>query len=254
MPPHLSYTIWFSQRTGSTLLSRALTATGMAGRPGEWLYTGDTGLMTHYGRADVAELQAHLWELGSTDNGVFGLKHAFHEPHFSRVLATLGTLPGSPPPSAPRAAVWAHAFPHHRHIFMTRRNKVRLAVSWWKAIRTQEWHRELDAPAAPSAQPAPDDGYSFDAINHLLCEATLREAGIQEFFAEAGIVPLTVVYEDFSADYAGTLRRVLDFLDLDAANAPIPPPPLAPTADAVNEAWVQRFREERQEGWENRGW
>ena len=251
MPPRLSYTIWFSQRTGSTLLSRALAATGMAGRPEEWLYTGDTELMTHYGVADVAELQAHLWTLGSTPNGVFGLKHSFYEPQVGRVLATLGTLPGSPPPSAPRAAVWAHAFPHHRHIFMTRRNKVRLAVSWWKAIRTQEWHRE---PGAPAASRPPGGDYSFDAINHLLCEATLREAGIQEFFAEAGIVPLTVVYEDFSADYAGTLARVLNFLGLDATDASIPPPPLAPTADAVNEAWVQRFRKERQEGWENWGW
>ncbi|MCB0162182.1 MAG: hypothetical protein KDD83_28790, partial [Caldilineaceae bacterium] len=85
MPPRLSYTIWFSQRTGSTLLSRALAATGMAGRPEEWLYTGDTELMTHYGVADVAELQARLWELGSTPNGVFGLKHSFYEPQVSRV-------------------------------------------------------------------------------------------------------------------------------------------------------------------------
>lgn len=41
MRPVLSYTIWFSQRTGSTLLCHALESTGVAGRPGEWLTATD---------------------------------------------------------------------------------------------------------------------------------------------------------------------------------------------------------------------
>ncbi|WP_371263809.1 Stf0 family sulfotransferase [Paenibacillus sp. UNC496MF] len=36
MKPKQSYAIWFAQRTGSTLLHRALASTGMAGDPGEW--------------------------------------------------------------------------------------------------------------------------------------------------------------------------------------------------------------------------
>ena len=31
-------------------------------------------------------------------------------------------------------------------------------------------------------------------------------------------------------------------------------PPLSPTADSVSEEWVQRFREEHQDNWQNRGW
>ena len=119
-----------------------------------------------------------------------------------------------------------------------------------KSFFAQQWHREHGAGiVAPNA----DDAYAFDAINHLFCEAAMREAGMQEFFSEAGITPLTVVYEDFVADYPGTLRRVLNFLGLDST-ADIPLQPLAPTADDVNEAWVQRFRVERQQGWQNRGW
>lgn len=250
MPPQLSYTIWFSQRTGSTLLARTLEATGVAGRPHEWLWTDEIDPCTHYGVADHAELQRHLWRVGSTPNRVFGMKYAFSEPHFSRVLATLAKMPGRPSPRG-RGDLWEHAFPHHRHIFMTRRNKVRLAASWWRAIQSQEWHRE--AAAAPGDAP-PSDAYSFDAINHLFAEAVMREAGIQDFFSEAGIVPLTVVYEDFIADYAASVRRVLDFLGLDGASITVPPPPLARTADDVTEAWVQRFRTERQRGWNNRGW
>jgi LPS sulfotransferase NodH len=249
--PRLSYTIWFSQRTGSTVLCKALESTGIAGKPNEWLHTGDRDLLEHYQVDSYENLQAHLWHLGSTSNGVCGLKFSFHEPYFSQLLDTLGRFPGCPQDKFPRAVAWEHAFPHSRHIFMTRRNKVRLAVSWWKAIKTQEWHREQGG-SGPSVDLT--DAYSYEAINHLYCEATMREAGIQEFFSEANIVPLTVVYEDFVQEYERTVKRVLDFLDLDTTSVMIAPPYYARTADKVSEDWVARFREERQRAWPNRGW
>ncbi len=36
MKPKLSYTIWFTQRTGSDLLCKAHQGTGIAGKPDEW--------------------------------------------------------------------------------------------------------------------------------------------------------------------------------------------------------------------------
>lgn len=82
----------------------------------------------------------------------------------------------------------------------------------------------------------------------------MREAGIQEFFSEGNIVPLTIVYEDFIQEYEKTVRKILVFLALDGTNLEISPPSLAPTADDISEAWVQRFREELQKGWSHRGW
>jgi len=82
----------------------------------------------------------------------------------------------------------------------------------------------------------------------------MREAGIQEFFSEGNIVPLTIVYEDFIQEYEKTVRKVLEFLGLDTINIKIPYPFLTPTADDISEEWVERFREELQKGWETRGW
>jgi len=82
----------------------------------------------------------------------------------------------------------------------------------------------------------------------------MREAGIQEFFSEGNIVPLTIVYEDFIQEYEKTVRKVLEFLELDTMSISIPSPALALTADAVSEEWTQRFREDCQRGWVNRGW
>jgi trehalose 2-sulfotransferase len=252
MKPRLSYTIWFSQRTGSSLLCKALESTGFAGKPAEWLNIADPAhLREHYGVSTYTDLQNALWNLGSTPNGVFGLKFGLHEPHFSTLLDELRHLPDAPDTSQPRAAVWEHAFPNSRHIFMTRRNKVRLAVSWWKAVMSDEWHRETgQAPASVDLT----DAYSFDAINHLYTECSMREAGMQEFFSEACIVPLTVVYEDFIQTYEGTVKRILQYLGLDSSATRIEPPHYEQLTDNVTEGWVQRFREERQQGWDNRGW
>lgn len=247
MKPRISYTIWFTQRTGSTLLCKALEETRMAGIPNEWLYT----WIHEQNTQDPAEIQMRLWQQGKTENGVFGLKHSFYEPHFMKLIELFRQFPGCLPTDQNRVHIWEHALPNHRHIFMTRRNKVRLAVSWWKAIKSQEWHR------LPGASPKMVDlaeAYSFESIHHLFNECSMREAGIQEFFSEGNIVPLTIVYEDFIQEYEKTVRKVMEFLELDTMNIPIPSPALVPTADPVSEEWTQRFREESQQGWVNRGW
>jgi LPS sulfotransferase NodH len=247
MKPRLSYTIWFTQRTGSTLLCQALEATQVAGIPNEWLYVWWKDQRWDH----PADLQLRLWEHGCTSNSVFGVKHSFHEPNFTQLIEMFRQFPGCPPKEPNRLNVWEHAFPNHKHIFMTRRNKVRLAVSWWKAIKSQEWHRR--SGASPKSVDL-TDAYSFDAIQHLFDECSMREAGIQEFFSEGNIVPLTIVYEDFVLEYEKTVRKVLEFLELDTMSISIPSPTLVPTADHVSEEWVQRFREESQQGWVHRGW
>jgi trehalose 2-sulfotransferase len=243
MKPKQSYIIWFSQRTGSTVLGRALEDTGIAGRPQEWLLEYDTyDLHAKYGIDDPAALQEKLWELGTTPNGVFGMKVSMHEPHHTRMTEQFTQFPGCPQGNVASAAIWENAFPNCRHVFMTRRDKVRLAVSWWKAIKTGEFHR---VAGEKSAAPDVSGEYLFDAIRHLVVDAGVRESHIQAFFDGAGIVPLTVVYEDFIADPAPEIRRVLDYLDIPGREkAVIPPLHYEKLADAVSEEWVERFRAE----------
>ncbi|MCP5101425.1 MAG: hypothetical protein GY943_38250 [Chloroflexi bacterium] len=252
LKPQLSYTIWFSQRTGSTLLCKALESTRIAGNPQELLnFPVDKILLDHYDMKSHADLQAHLWQLGSSENSVFGLKFGNYEPHLSNILDTLRQFPDCPQNPTVRADIWDHAFPNGRHIFMMRRNKVRLAVSWWKAIKTQEWHRSNGSTKAAFDL---RDEYLFEAIDHLYNECSMREAGMQAFFSEAGIVPLTIVYEDFILAYEATVKNVLDYLELDSSHLVIAPPHYEKLADDISEEWVQRFREEKQKGWANRGW
>ncbi|WP_407538947.1 Stf0 family sulfotransferase [Deinococcus radiomollis] len=245
-PPERSYIIWFSQRTGSTLLAAALHNTRLEGTrqggvPGEHLNGQNPATFT------LSDLHA-LWQSGTGGGGLFAMKYgpsrnmADWTEAFRRVLEL--------PQHASAPEVWNTTFPNCRHVFVTRRNRVRLAVSWWRAIVSGEWHRALD-----SESPAPDiaDRYDFAAIDHLFAESALREATIEDFFAAADAVPLTVVYEDFIRDYAGTVARVLDHLGLERP-ATLPPPAFGQMADALSEEWAQRFRSERQAGWDNPAW
>ena len=245
MKPKISYTIWFSQRTGSTLLCKALQSTGIAGKPSEWLST--TNLLDKYRLDSYTELQQRLWKLGSTANGVFGVKTGAYEPYFSQIISIFKQFPGCNC-QANRVEIWQNALPNCKHIYMTRRNKVRLAVSWWKAIQTQEWHRKKgQKPTSVDLK----DKYSYDAIAHLFAECSMREAAIQEFFSEGSIVPLTIVYEDFVRTYDATIKSIIEYLELPSGNISLASPPLQQLADNVSEEWVQRFRKERQIGWTN---
>jgi LPS sulfotransferase NodH len=238
--PKQSYTIWFSQRTGSTLLNLALASTGVAGNPAEWMHGRDVDTVS---KEDVE----HMWEGGTTSNGVFGVKTSLNT-NWIRAFRKLYEMPES----ATQAEVWRTAFPNcNKHIWMTRRNKIRLAVSWWRAIVSGEWHRTYgEKPQEHDIA----DKYNFDAINHLFVECSFREAAMEQFFSEEGIVPLTIVYEDFILDYEGTVMKVLEFLNIPSDNVNVSPPSLDRLADDVAEQWVQRFREERQKGWENISW
>lgn len=134
---------------------------------------------------------------------------------------------------------------------MTRRNKLRLAVSWWRAIKSGEWHRRRGQAASTADL---SGGYDLMAIDRLMQEAVVREAGIQELFSEAGIVPLEVVYEDAVQDLGTTVNRVLESLGLPPVESDYSSVDLERTSDQLTEEWVQRFRNDRQDGWTGRGW
>ena len=246
MKPQKSYTIWFSVRTGSTLLSKALEGTGIAGRPNEWLLPGQ------YDKTLPPKvILENLWRKGTTDNGVFGFKFSMYNPCFHDVMEIFKQLPKNQNIQQDME-IWNTTFPNCHHIFMTRRNKVRLAVSWWRAIQSGEWGRKHgNKPSYVDIK----DKYCFNAIHQLLLECTMREAGIQELFSQAGIVPLTLVYEDFILDYENTIKNVLNFLEIRYdQDLNIAEPFFDRITDDSSEEWVQRFRKEQQEDWTNTGW
>lgn len=254
MNPKLFYTIWFSQRNGSSLLCEGLKSTGIAGVPEEFFHLpADTSLLDHYQVSDYESLQTKMWQAGSTPNGVFGVKvNAPAKENDPRILE-LHRLSGQPPSESGNFQVWNHFFPGFKHIFITRRNKIRQAVSWWKAIVSQNWHSK--AGEAKPYDPADiRDRYDFDAIRHLLIETTLRDARIQDMLEQAGVIPLTIVYEDFIPQYEATVREVVRFLGIEHEGFEVKPPFYERLADELSDEWTERFRKELQADWDHVIW
>lgn len=276
MEPHTSYLICATPRSGSTLLCEALDNTGLAGHPKEYFEVlKETGLprrpgeyfdgvrnssilklLGDYSRLDdeygeptfwdgagYARYLARVLKEGTTPNGVFGAKMMWG--YFGDFIANARQIPIYREMPAP--AILTTTFPHLHYIWVIRRDKVRQAVSLWKAIQTWTWKH--DGHATPAHAPAHKElAFHFEAIDHLVQRLSAHEKAWQRYFARCGVQPLTVVYEELSSSYEATALNILRHLHI-----PVPrhlkfgKRRMHQQANALSEEWVRRYKEIKRE-------
>ncbi len=252
MVPVHSYRIWFTPRTGSTLLCKGLESTAIAGQPGEHFNT--DSLIKHYKTDQYHDFKNQLWQLGTSPNGVLGIKHSMFQKRYKAIFSELLKMRNIENSlELNHDNIWSDLFPNCQHIFLTRRNKIRQAVSWWKAIKDEVWHlnstdnqKETDAFY--------EEHYNFDALLHLLKEANLRECAIQDYFEKYQIQALTLVYEDFIQNFEESILSILRYLNLDTKESTVGEMFYKKTATDRSEKWVQRFRKDLQAQMEHPTW
>jgi trehalose 2-sulfotransferase len=248
-PPHTSYLVYATVRSGSSLLCEALKNSGLAGRPEEYFWHGlenDT-FYQGYNPADYAQYVRYVVESTATSNGVFGAKMMGGYLHsFVRRLRQSATYAD---PAVALVDIMADLFPNLKAIWLTRRNKVRQAVSWWTTVQSDQWSSAH--PSDPTARLE----YNFEAIDHLVQELVMREAALQEHFTECGIKPFVIVYEEFHDAYQETAVATLDYLEIATpAGRTFGERSLQKQANTLSEEWVQRYRQEKQANWRTRFW
>lgn len=270
--PTSSYLICTTPRSGSTFLSEALASTGVAGRPEEYFQqlssTGGQRRPVDYLGPDLvaAELPPAFgapdgdfrvelmfdprrfrtfgdyatWVIGTatTSNGVFGAK--IMSVYVDGLVTGLREALGDRAPERP-CDVLAAAFPRLRYVRLVRSDKVRQAVSLWRAIQTWQW-REDASPGAVAAGEAGDLRYSFAALDHLRRGLDAEEAWWDAFFEYSGITPLTIVYEDFSGQHDHAVRAVLRHLEIPFDESwALPQPTMRRQADTLSAEWAERY-------------
>src|SRR4051794_12649330 len=179
--PKCSYLVCATPRSGSTLLCKALEATGVAGHPQEFFeakreagppapgsgyLVGAPGVdlqellgddpqppaPAYSSLRDVDDYRAHLrrtLEWGTTENGVFGAKIMWgHRADFLPLARTLPELT-----DLPERQLLAALFPDPNYVWVRRGDTVRQAVSLWKAIQTQSWRAGQGGGATRFARP-----------------------------------------------------------------------------------------------------
>jgi trehalose 2-sulfotransferase len=247
--PKLCFFICHTLRSGSTLLCDALNNTGVAGYPEEYFpercRDGEVFVATGAALKDpdtwrsdwistpFEQCMDRVLTSGTTPNGVFASKVKWSNmPYLSETLDLPPERRGSPP-----AHHLTSLFPNLRYVWVTRRDKIRQAVSLVKAKQSSQWKVLSAEPLCPAAV-----DYSFHLIDVALRGIVHDECAWEEYFTQAGITPFTVVYEDFVRNYEPTVRRLLDHLGIDLPREYVfPVPRLHKQADAVSEEWVDRY-------------
>lgn len=233
--PRTSYLVCGTPRSGSSLLCEALKNTGLAGVPEEYFWRDDEPSWSErWGVSSYADYVCAAMAHGTTPNGVFGTKVMWG--YMDDFLDKLRRISGGG--DVPTHELLAATFPGLRYVWITRRDKVRQAVSFARAIQTGVWARTSDEPPVPEREPE----FRFDMIDNLVRELLEHDAAWWRYFAEGGIEPLRITHEDFVPAYEATALRVLGYLGV-----PVPEDPrfgerrLERQADAVSEKWTQRY-------------
>jgi trehalose 2-sulfotransferase len=220
-------------RSGGGLLAGLLRSTGVAGRPEEYFWSDD---MPHWrkrwGRvAEDAYFVTALRE-GTTPNGVFGARVMWS--YLEDVVAMAAASSGA---EGPPHVVLGASFPDLRYVHLYRRDRIAQAVSWALATQTCSWYagdeRGTRGPVS----------YDRRLIDGLMRSVEAGEEGWVSYFREAGIQPLSIVYEDVSASPERITRSVLEQLGLDASSASIKVQTQR-QANSINAGWIDRYRSE----------
>ncbi len=289
--PERSYLVCATQRSGSTLVCQALKETGIAGRPEEYYealmhsgrprepheyFTGvdDPAILSHLGeraRSNDPQPRSPLWsrtaydryldwsmEQGTTDNGIFGAKMMWN--YFGDFVSLVRNVPEYR--DLPLDELMPAVFPDVKFVRVIRANKVRQAISLWKAVQTATWRQNEPQNGNPfEAGPEDTDTppyksfmdehraplrFHFGAINHLLGRVLQEEARWDAFFEHIRIRPVLVLYENFASDYVASTESVLEQLDLEVPEGGLTlETRMKKQSDGINDDWARRYAELR---------
>jgi LPS sulfotransferase NodH len=239
--PRRCYLICAVARSGSNLLSDGLRDTSRAGRPNQFFLPSFEGhFRANYGfdaGSEFADYVRGVVKKSATSNEVFGFKlMAWYLDAFLARLRETGEF-GEPAESD--LEMLTAAFPRLRFLRITRRDKLRQAISKARAVQTGLW--KVQEGKSERAEPE----YDRELIARSLIETEAEEDIWNAFFLRLGESSFRVEYERLCQDFEGTLSAVLDFLKIRLPRRiKIRPPATTRQSDALSAEWEQRYRAE----------
>jgi LPS sulfotransferase NodH len=237
--PRKCYLICAVARSGSNLLSDGLRDTGRAGRPNQFFLPSSEPLFrtAHHFAPDVkfADYVLGIVTKSATSNEVFGFKlMGWYLNDFLGRLRRTGEFGG---PVASDLEMLVSAFPRLRFLQISRRDKLRQAISKARAAQTGLWKVQEGKSAKT------DPIYDRALIARSLLEAEEEEKIWSAFFARIDRQPFQVEYEQLCRDFEGTLTAVLDFLEIRLRRGTrIRSPATIRQGDALSDEWERRYR------------
>lgn len=193
-----SFTIATTPRTGSNHLCDLLTQAGL-GQPTEHFQYSQPIF-------DTEDLEGILSTVlrDNTVNGTFGSKmshdhRAWVENAFTKLLG--------------RGVLLEDVLPCHYWIRFIRNDRVGQAVSFFKAMQTQQW---LLLEGAEDTEPKPKVPYDFEGILSSYKDIAAAELAWDVYLSSSPLrhEPLEVTYEDLELDPGAVLRSIANFVSV----------------------------------------
>ena len=209
------YVVLGTPRSGTSHLCRLLAATGVLGRPREYLNPAMQHLVADTAAAATGDMWESIYQASHTPNGVWALK-TFHE-------------------QLAESTVWRRVLASNV-VFISRNDKLGQAISLARARRTGQW----TATDEPCASPV----YDAAQIDRALYDIVLQEATLRQMLARAGTRVLWLVYEQYHPQPDTAVAEVAQFVGVtDRRQAGHSP--LTIQRDQISEDWRRRYLAER---------
>ena len=240
--PLRCYVVCAVPRCGSNLLTDGLHATRRAGRPKQFFLSKTEPEYAAMHKLDLnrgyAAYVRDIVRVTATSNEVFGFKlMSWYLDDFLGRLRAAGEFGGA---ETNDVDLLRNAFPRLQFVHMSRRHKLRQALSKARAEQTGLWKVQegKQVRQEPRFDPA--------LIEQCLRDGELQERAWEDFFERTGVEAFRVEYEMLCDDYEGTIRGVLDFLHISLPRRyRIGTPVTVRQSDELSRAWEERFLAER---------
>ena len=233
------YLVCANPRVGSTLFCEILKATGVAGWITEPFTQDAEGRLRREWRFDAPSRANFIQQAiarSRTPNGVGGAKIMWVDMDgFMSDLAAFENLRRLPS----GVERFADAFGECRAVHLSRRNKLRAAISYWLASTTGEWFWYGGAPRT-----TPPEEPDFWTISRLHAEMHAAEIGWPLLLKAAHISSRTIFYEDWIGDpIAGVLGIANNHLavqsDPNMIKVALPARQADETTDRIEAQWLK---------------
>ncbi|WP_082795173.1 Stf0 family sulfotransferase [Sphingomonas sanguinis] len=212
-------------RSGSTFLCLEMWRTGVLGRPMEYLnlLNREKDMIPRLGHGNIATYWRQVQQCRKSDNGVFSFKTFPQD--FQQIINKSPDVLG---------LIGADFV-----IYLTRRDKIAQAASYWRADRTGSWFAGLrDANKAE---------YSFNGISTALMWINNLEKRWLSIFQNLSVDALPLFYEDLVDDVNSNLQLIANYCEINYQRSYIKNlPRMEIQRDAKSHEWISAYKDDMQ--------
>lgn len=248
-PPRRTVLICSHPRSGSTLLGEAMYFAGGLGCPLEYYHAGfRPTIAARWNEPTLPGYRDAVIRHRTDPSGTMAVKifwrdvmEMANELDPGRFAGLRETLPQHLQAGTYRdlAALLAPFFPSPHFVHLARRDRLRQAISGIAANDTGLWR---SIPGVGEQQPRGEPQFDLDRIERMMGFADFCNGHWRNFFAALQVNPYCVSYEELSADYTGTVTKLLRHLGSDATP---PSVRMRRQSNERNEAIALRYLRER---------